>query len=144
MSPETIRQVQASWARLRPLADTAGVLFYRNLFDADPALRPLFRGDMAAQARKLMQMVDVAVGRLDEVDTLLPTLRQLGARHQGYGVQARHYDTVGAALLLTLGQGLGDEVFTPALRAAWAEVYGALAGAMQAQGASVPEPMPAA
>lgn len=132
MSPETIRQVQASWARLRPMTDDAGALFYRNLFEADPALRPMFRGDMTAQARKLMQMIDVAVGRLDDVAALLPALHQLGDRHRGYGVQPRHYDTVGAALLLTLGQGLGSEVFTPALRAAWAEVYGALAGAMQA------------
>ncbi|RVT53784.1 globin family protein [Rubrivivax albus] len=132
MHPNTIQRVQASWARVQPMADAAGALFYRNLFAADPALQPLFRGDMAVQARRLVQMIDVAVRGLGDLPVLLPALRALGQRHEGYGVQARHYDTVGAALLATLAQGLGED-FTPEDRDAWAEVYGALAAAMQAQ-----------
>lgn len=131
MNTDTVQRVRDSWTRVHPIADEAGRLFYRNLFAADPSLRPMFRGDIDAQARKLVQMIDAAVSRLDDLPALLPVLRQLGDRHQGYGVQPSHYGTVGAALLLTLEQGLGTEVFTPELRAAWAEVYGALAAAMQ-------------
>ena len=82
--------------------------------------------------RRLVQMIDVAVRGLGDLPVLLPALRALGQRHEGYGVQPRHYDTVGAALLATLAQGLGED-FTPEDRDAWAEVYGALAAAMQAQ-----------
>jgi hemoglobin-like flavoprotein len=131
MDTHTIRQVQESWASVKTAAPQAGTLFYATLFDADPALRPLFRGDMSQQATKLVQMIDAAVHGLDDLPSLLPVLEQLGRRHQGYGVQPAHYGTVGAALLSTLAQGLGSG-FTPALRGAWTEVYGALASAMQA------------
>lgn len=130
MNPNTVRLVQDSWARVRPLADVAGPLFYRRLFEADPALRPLFRGEVDAQAARLMQMIDVAVARLGDLPSLVPVLQQLGRRHQGYGVRPSHYDTVGAALLSTLDTGLGP-AFTPEVRAAWIEVYGAMAGVMQ-------------
>ena len=84
---------------------------------------------MAAQGTKLMQMIGAAVGLLDKPHVLLPTLRRLGARHAGYGVEARHYDTVGAALLRTLEQGLGS-AFDDATRAAWTAMYGVVATTM--------------
>ena len=66
----------------------------------------------------------------------MPVLRSLGARHAGYQVRHEHYDTVGAALILTLEQGLGS-AFTAEARAAWVELYGAIARTMQ-EGACEP------
>jgi hemoglobin-like flavoprotein len=83
-----------------------------------------------------MQMIGLAVDSLDRLDALAPTLASLGRRHAGYGVQDRHYDTVGAALLWTLEQGLGAD-FTPEVRQAWAGAYALLARTMQA-GAAAP------
>jgi methyl-accepting chemotaxis protein len=134
MNPDTLRLVQDSWAQVRAIADVAGPLFYRRLFEADPALRPLFRGDVDTQAARLMQMIDLAVGRLGDLPALVPLLQQLGRRHQGYGVLPSHYDTVAAALLSTLGTGLGP-AFTPEVKAAWVEVYATMAGVMQAAAA---------
>jgi hemoglobin-like flavoprotein len=57
-------------------------------------------------------------------------VRQLGARHVGYGVRDEHYATVGTALLWTLEKGLAEE-FTPEVRDAWAAAYGLLADVMQ-------------
>lgn len=131
MSPDTISLVQQSWAQVAVIAPQAAALFYQNLFSADPTLKPLFKGDMEAQGRKLMQMIGAAVGKLNDLDTLVPILQGLGRRHVDYGVQDAHYDTVGGALLLTLEQGLGDG-FTPKVRAAWAEVYGVMAQVMKA------------
>ncbi|HIV73121.1 MAG TPA: hemin receptor [Candidatus Aquabacterium excrementipullorum] len=130
MSPDTINLVQQSWAQVAAIAPQAAALFYQNLFTADPSLKPLFKGDMQAQGAKLMQMIGAAVGKLGDLDTLVPILQGLGRRHVAYGVQDAHYDTVGAALLLTLSQGLG-EGFTPAVRAAWTEVYGVMAKVMK-------------
>jgi hemoglobin-like flavoprotein len=82
-------------------------------------------------------MITVAVRSLTRLDEVLPAVRALGRRHTGYGVTDAHYDTVGAALLWTLQQGLGD-AFTPQVRTAWALTYGTLAGVMkeaQAEGA---------
>ena len=52
---------------------------------------------MKDQGRKLMHMIAAAVHGLDQPETILPVIQNLGKRHAGYGVQTRHYDTVGAA-----------------------------------------------
>ena len=122
--------VQESFAAVAPIADDAAVLFYRRLFELDPSLERMFRGDMAEQRRKLMQMLTAAVKGLDRLEQLVPVVEDLGRRHAGYGVADAHYDTVGAALLWTLEQGLG-EAFTPDVQDAWAAVYGLLARTMK-------------
>ena len=85
---------------------------------------------MAEQGAKLMQTLAVAVAHLDNLGTLAPAIEALARRHVDYSVTAEHYDIVGAALLWTLEQGLGDD-FTPAAYAAWATVYTTLAGVMK-------------
>ena len=122
--------VQGTFSQVAPIADTAARLFYDRLFELDPSLRPLFRGDMEEQGRKLMQMIGAAVSGLDDLDALVPVVQDLGRRHAGYGVLDSHYDTVGEALLWTLGQGLGDK-FTPEVEAAWAQTYTVLADVMK-------------
>lgn len=130
MNTDTINLVQQSFAQVRPGAAGAGDLFYRRLFELDPDLRPLFTSDIGEQGARLMAMISVAVDGLDDLDALTPAVQALGVRHRGYGVRPEHYDTVGEALLWTLGQGLGD-AFTPDVREAWAEIYGLLAGVMK-------------
>ena len=107
MTPEANKRVQDSFAKVVPIADQAAALFYQNLFTKDPSLKSLFKGDMVEQGKKLMQMIAAAVRGLDRLDTLVPVVRDLGRRHVKYGVLPGHYDTVGAALLQTLEQGLG-------------------------------------
>ena len=122
--------VQESFASLAPIAEDAVALFYRRLFEIDPELRRMFPADMAAQHRKLAQMLTAAVKGLDHLDRLVPVVQDLGRRHVGYGVTDAHYDTVGSALLWTLEKGLGS-AFTPDMHDAWATVYGLLASVMK-------------
>ena len=129
MTPRQTRLVQQTFAAIVPIADRAAELFYERLFELDPSLRATFRGDLAEQRGKLIQMLAVVVRGLDDPDTLLPAVRALGARHLGYGVRDADYDAVGSALLWTLAQGLGD-AFRPEVRVAWATVYGLLARTM--------------
>lgn len=135
MNPQHIVLVRRSFAAVEPIAGAAAALFYEHLFRADPSLRGLFKGDMTEQGSRLMTMIGGALTLLDRPNSLLPVLRQLGARHGGYGVRASHYDTVGAALLQTLADGLG-EAFDDETRAAWVELYGVIARTMQ-EGAMV-------
>lgn len=130
MTPEQKFIVQASFAKVVPIAEQAAQIFYGRLFELDPSLKPLFKGDMKEQGRKLMTMIRTAVAGLDKLDTLVPAVQELGRRHVGYGVQDRHYDTVGAALLWTLEKGLA-EGFTPRVKEAWTVVYGVLATTMK-------------
>lgn len=132
--PLTLAQkelVQGSWEKVVPIADTAAELFYAKLFELDPELKPLFaKSDMKEQGKKLMQMISAAVKGLDTLGELVPTVQALGKRHVGYGVKAEHYDTVGAALLDTLGKGLGDD-FTDDTKEAWTVTYTTLATTMK-------------
>lgn len=130
MDAPTISLVRDSFAKVEPIAPTAAELFYGRLFELDPTLKPLFKGDMKRQGQMLMQMIATAVKGLDRLDAIVPAVEALGRRHVGYGVTAAHYDTVGMALLWTLEKGLGDG-FTPAVKAAWTETYGLLAGVMK-------------
>ena len=134
MTPEQIMLVQTSFAQVLPIADSAAILFYQRLFELDPALQPMFRGDMHEQGRKLMSMLKMVVNGLTRLDQLVPAVQNLGRRHAGYGVRDEHYDTVASALLWTLRLGLGT-AFTPAVEEAWASAYTLLATTMKAAAA---------
>jgi hemoglobin-like flavoprotein len=138
MTPTQVGLIRESWAAVEPIADTAAGLFYGRLFELDPALERLFRRtDMVRQRQVLMGTLAVVVKTIDRIEELLPAVEALGRRHAGYGVRESHYATVGAALLWTLAQGLG-EAFTPAVREAWTEAYGTLASVMIEAAKSVP------
>ncbi len=137
MAPEHIALVQESFKQVVPIADTAADLFYDRLFIIAPDVRSLFPDDLSEQKKKLIGMLATAVTNLHQVETILPAVQDLGRRHQGYGVTPAHYEPVGAALLWTLEQGLGDG-FTADTKAAWTEAYTTLAGVMQAAAAAAP------
>ena len=136
MSAAEIKLVQDSWAKCVPIADKAAELFYGKLFELDPALRPLFTSDIVEQGKKLMMMINTAVNGLSRLDQIVPAVQAMGKRHVGYGVKDSHYDTVGAALPWTLGQGLGDG-FTSEVEAAWTKTYVLLSTTMKDAAAEV-------
>ena len=111
-------QLRQSFARLRGKEEIVSLVFYRRLFQLAPAVRPLFRGDIEEQGRKLMRTLEFALSRLDEPSVLTAELEALGARHVGYGVGPEHYPVVNRALIDALAESLGDE-FTPEVRQAW-------------------------
>jgi len=130
VTTEQIKLVRDSWAQVVPIADKAAELFYGRLFELNPSLKVMFKADMTEQGQKLMRMISIAVDNLDKLDEIVPTVQDLGVKHLEYGVKNSDYDTVGAAFLWTLGQGLGD-AFTTDVMAAWTDVYGLLASTMQ-------------
>ena len=117
-----VQLVQDSFKAVIPIQEQAADLFYGRLFELDPSLRAMFKGDIEEQGRKLMKTLATVVRGLGNADEILPVIRDLGARHVGYGVTDDQYDTVGAALLWTLEQGLG-EAFTSDVMNAWVEAY---------------------
>jgi len=130
MDERQIDLIQTSFAQVVPIKTQAAAMFYARLFEIAPPLRNLFHGDMEEQGAKLMAMLATAVAHLDRLDTIVPAVRALGARHASYGVAEADYAPVAEALLWTLGQGLG-EAFTPETEAAWVAAYTILAGQMQ-------------
>lgn len=138
MTPAQIKAIQDSFANVAPVAPQAAALFYERLFEIAPSVKPLFRGDMEEQGRKLMATLAVVVNGLGNLTAILPAASALAKRHVAYGVKAEHYEPVGAALLRTLERGLGAQ-WTPDLAAAWAEAYSVLSEYMirEAYGSSL-------
>lgn len=138
MTPSQVELVQSSFAKVVPIADTAASLFYGRLFEIAPEVKPLFKGDMAQQGKKLMATLAVVVNGLAKLEAIVPAAQVLARRHVAYGVTSAHYAPVGAALLWTLEQGLGPD-FTPEAKDAWVQAYAILSGVMIAA-AEAPAP----
>jgi hemoglobin-like flavoprotein len=130
MTPRQQNLIKESFGMVAPIADQAALIFYDRLFELDPSLRRLFaHTDMAAQRKNLMQTLTVVVKSIDKLETIVPAVEALGARHAGYGVTPAMFATVGQALLDTLSVGLGD-AFTPETRNAWIDAFTILSSVM--------------
>ncbi len=130
MTAQQVYLIRKSFAELSRHDHVAALVFYRRLFEIDPSLRVLFTGSIEAQARKLLDMLGVLISMLERPVGLDMELRAMGGRHATYGVKDAHYATVGQALLDMLAETL-EKGFTPEVRAAWTELYGMVANAMQ-------------
>lgn len=130
MNSEQIELVKNSFAKIEPLAEEAGVLFYARLFELDPQLRPLFKNDIRLQGRKLLEMLGLAVRALDDFEPVVSLARESGIRHAGYGVEESDYETVSEALLWTFEAALKED-FTAETKDAWTAVYNLLAETMK-------------
>jgi hemoglobin-like flavoprotein len=137
MSPQQKYLIRKSFAQLEAHGTVPALMFYRRLFEIDPALRPLFKSDIEVQAAKLLDMLGVLISHLERTALLEAELRLMGQRHAAYGVLPSHYDTVGQALLDMLKETLRGD-FTPAIRDAWTALYGAVASTMLAGAETVP------
>jgi hemoglobin-like flavoprotein len=138
MTPKQIEIVQSTFTKVAPIAEIAADLFYARLFELDPQLKALFKGDMKRQGMMLMSMLSTAVRGLSQPDALVPVVKGLGRRHVGYGVKDEHFTTVGQALIDTLAKGLGAD-FTPEAREAWLAAYALLSTVMKAGAAEMME-----
>lgn len=122
--------VQESWqevSQLDPLA--VGSLFYARLFEANPELRGLFKSPVPEQSRKLVQMINYVIAKLNSLDEVMEDLQKLAQRHVRFGVKEKHYDLVGEALLWTWQKALAND-WNPELENAWVACYTQLASAM--------------
>lgn len=136
MTPQQIELVQSSWEKIVPIASDATTIFYQRLFAIAPYLKPLFKGDVEEQGKKLATILTTVVRGLKQLDKLEMAVWQLGRRHIAYGVSMPDYQPVAEALLWTLEQGLGAD-FTVQTKEAWVGAYTLLASVMQA-GADYP------
>jgi len=129
MTPDQVKLVQQSFAKVAPISEAAAVLFYDRLFEIATQVKAMFPADMTEQRRKLMATLAAVVNGLGDLPSILPAASTLAKRHVGYGAKAEHYPVVGAALLWTLEKGLGDG-WTPQIAEAWTTAYGTLSGYM--------------
>jgi hemoglobin-like flavoprotein len=100
--------------------------FYSTLLTDYPEVQPLFKHtDMESQGKHLFDSLVFVVKSLRDSEALSKALKGLGTRHVKYGVLPEHYPMVGGALLHTFETTLST-AWTPEIRQAWTEAYGAV------------------
>ncbi|MEL6491620.1 MAG: globin family protein [Cyanobacteria bacterium J06634_6] len=125
-----VELLEQSFELVKPQADEFVASFYGNLLTDYPDAKPLFaHTSMPKQQQMLKGALVMVVENLRKPEVLSEALTGLGARHVKYGALPEHYPLVGNSLLKTLGQYAGD-AWTPELKEAWTEAYGAITALM--------------
>ncbi len=130
MEASQITLVQDSFAKVVPIKDVAAELFYTDLFETAPEVKPYFAdADMKDQGGKLMASLAMVVNSLKAPEKIVPVAQEMAIKHVDYGVKEEDYGKVGASLLRTLEKGLGDD-FTDEVKGAWVAAYTLLSTVM--------------
>jgi hemoglobin-like flavoprotein len=137
--PLNLTALETSFDLIAPRGDELVDTFYARLFAAAPAVRPLFaRTDLRRQKTMLLGALVLLRKSLRDLDAIVPTLRDMGARHVAYGAEAAHYPVVGQVLIASMAEIAGD-AWRAEYEHAWAEAFDIVAGAMLDGAASVQE-----
>jgi NAD(P)H-flavin reductase/hemoglobin-like flavoprotein len=123
--------LKASWANVVAAGDDVPLYFYSHLFLTHPEVRAMFPIQMSGQRDKLVAALGAVVSNVDEIDSVVPLLEQLGRDHRRFSVVTEHYSAVGASLLATLKKFLGH-MWTRELADTWSQAYGLVAKVMVA------------
>src|SRR5438270_13638742 len=98
MTPDQVKLVQESFARVAPIADQAAAIFYDSLFAVAPQVKAMFPTDMTEQRKKLMATLAVVADGLSNLASSLPAASALAIRHVSYGPKPAHHPGDGGAL----------------------------------------------
>jgi hemoglobin-like flavoprotein len=130
LTKREITLIKKNWNIIRKLNPaTIGDVFYTKLFYDNPELRKMFPKNLEEQYKKLVDMLNIIIARLEKLDELKAEIVNMAKRHVNYGVKPEHYNMVGTALMWTLQKALGRE-WTDDARAAWINCYAVLSGTM--------------
>ncbi|MGW6919103.1 globin domain-containing protein [Kitasatospora sp. NPDC054939] len=121
--------IKSSFAVVEPHGTAVTGYFYRHLFEHNPGVRGLFAAHLDEQQDRLWAALGALVTHLEDTDTLVGILQDLGRRHAGYGALAEHFPAVGASLIATL-QHYAGEAWSPETEESWAAVYGVVTDVM--------------
>ncbi|MBE8966494.1 pentapeptide repeat-containing protein [Nostocales cyanobacterium LEGE 12452] len=125
-----IELVETSFEKIKPRAREFVFSFYQNLFETYPQTQALFgKTDMDKQEKKLLNSLVLLVEGLRTPEALAVVLKDLGARHKGYGTLIDYYPLVGDILLATFAEYLQED-WTPEVAQAWVDTYTSISGLM--------------
>lgn len=121
-------ELKRTWALAEAVGPDVPLYFYSHLFMTHPEVRQMFPVSMATQRDRLFTALGRIVSEVDQLENVVGYIEQLGRDHRRFSVVAEHYDAVGASLLATLKQFLGEQ--WPAVADDWAAAYGVIASTM--------------
>lgn len=125
-----VELLESSFDLVAPRGDELMDIFYARLFEAAPAVKPLFAGgDIQRQKQMLLGTLVLLRKSLRNLEAIVPKLEALGARHVAYGAKTEHYMVVGEVLIASLAEIAGD-AWSAEHELAWAAAFAVVADAM--------------
>lgn len=104
--------------------------FYQTMFKNNPELLHIFNHANQKKGRQpqaLAASIYAAAEYIDNLEAILPVVKQIAHKHRSLNIKAEHYPIVGENLLIAIKEVLGDAA-TDEIIDAWGKAYGAIAG----------------
>lgn len=131
LDQNTIDIVKSTVPVLETHGEAITTRFYQLLFGNHPELLNIFNHanqKQNKQQKALAGAVYVAAKYIDNLEAIIPVVKQIGHKHRSLGIKPEHYPIVGKHLLLAIKDVLG-EAATDEILAAWGNAYSEIAKA---------------
>ncbi|HJS01054.1 MAG TPA: globin domain-containing protein, partial [Flavobacterium sp.] len=132
MNSEQKQLIKATIPILQSSGELLTAYFYKRMFEHNPELKQVFNmGNQAngKQKNALAAAVLAYAEHIDNPSVLINVLKGIGNKHVSLNIQAQDYAIVGAHLIASIREVLGD-VATAELLEAWTTAYNELAEIM--------------
>ncbi|MGI8384253.1 NO-inducible flavohemoprotein [Robertmurraya sp. P23] len=129
LDTKTIEIIKSTVPVLAQHGEAITKRFYEMMFTNHPELLNIFNHANQKQGRQqkaLANTVYAAAAYIDNLEAILPVVRQIAHKHRSLQVKAEHYPIVGKHLLLAIKDVLGDAA-TDDIIDAWGKAYGVIA-----------------
>jgi nitric oxide dioxygenase len=129
LDSKTIEIIKSTVPVLAQHGEAITTRFYEMLFSNHPELLNIFNHANQKQGRQqkaLANTVYAAAAYIDNLEAILPVVKQIAHKHRSLQVKAEHYGVVGKHLLMAIKDILG-EAATEDIIDAWGKAYGVIA-----------------
>ena len=129
LDQQTIETIKDTVPVLEKRGTEITTRFYEMMFQNHPELLNIFNHANQKQGRQqqaLANAVYAAAQHIDDLETILPTVKQIAHKHRSLGVKPEQYPIVGENLLAAIKDVLGDAIDQDVLDA-WKKAYGVIA-----------------
>lgn len=129
LDQKTIDIIKATVPVLEEHGNDITKVFYKRMFENHPELKNIFnqtnqrKGD---QSKALADTVYAAAYHIDQLETILPKVKQIAEKHTSLHIKPEQYPIVGKYLLLAMKEVLGEAANEEILQA-WEQAYGIIA-----------------
>ena len=131
LEQKTIEIIKSTVPVLEKHGETITTRFYQLMFGNHPELLNIFNHANQKQGRQqkaLAGTVYAAAMYIDNLEAILPVVKQIAHKHRSLGIKPEHYPIVGKHLLLAIKDVLGDAA-TDEIIDAWGQAYNLIADA---------------
>lgn len=131
LDQKTIEIIKSTVPVLEQYGEKITTRFYQLMFGNHPELLNVFNHANQKQGRQqkaLAGTVYAAAMYIDNLEAIIPVVKQIAHKHRSLGIKPEHYPIVGKHLLLAIKDVLG-EAATDEIIDAWAQAYNVIADA---------------